>query len=284
MAKTTIYAVPGTWEIGPGHYPATPIGMLKGVTDLLNRNTFDVQHVNYPARFGPIANNGEPPLSQLGSPSYDESVAMGVDEVIRLILAKPGKFGVIGYSQGGAIAAKVGQEVINGRLAHRQADALWIHTFGGPHRPIGRTFHNGNAWLKWGGIAGEPIGGFAAPGLPPGLDWFDYCLPKDVFGDANPESYCVAGYEAVKDMSLADPLGWAQSLLTAVINGEIAEAATDLVTNPILFAQKVANTTWCVDQHIQSGAHGRYGIDPIISGWTAIRHSANHLNYWGTRR
>ncbi|QBZ73178.1 endolysin [Gordonia phage EricDab] len=284
MAKKTIYAVPGTWEIGPGHYPSTPIGMMKGVTDLLNRSIFDVQHVNYPARFGPIAGNGEPPLSQLGNPSYEDSVQMGVDEVVRLILEKPGKFGVIGYSQGGAIAAKVGREVIHGRLQHRRNDCLWIHTFGGPHRRQGHTFHEGNTWLKWGGIVkSDPVGGFGVPGIDP-IDWFDYALPKDMFADANPDSYLEAGYQAVADMSLSDPLGWATSLLTAVTTGQIAEAANDLVTDPLGFARKASNTEWCVRNHIESNAHQRYGVDQIKPGWTALRHSANHLNYWGARR
>ncbi|WNO26679.1 lysin B [Gordonia phage Rahul] len=287
MAPKTLFVVPGTWELTPGITYNTPVGMLKGVTDRINRNIFDVVFVNYPARFGPIAGNGEPPLSQLGSPSYADSVAMGVEEVVRLIKALPAgrKYGIIGYSQGGAIAAQVGRELLTDpTLATRKADCYWLHTFGAPHRPIGKTFHNGNNWLQWGGISGDPIGGFQAPGLPSTLDWFDYCLPKDMFGDANPESYCTAGYQAVADMSLTDPIGWAQSVMAALNNGEIGEAANDLATNPILFAQKAANTAWCVDQHIQSNAHTRYGIDNIIPGWTAIAHSANHLNYWGARR
>ncbi len=282
MASKTIFAVPGTWEIGPGNYPATPVGMIKGVTDRLNRNTFDVQHVNYPARFGPIANNGEPPLSQLGSPSYDESVQMGVDEVVRLVLAMPAgrKFGVIGYSQGGAIAARVGREVIHGRLQARRNDCLWIHTFGAPHRRPGSTFHQGNV-LPWGGIVkSDPIGGFTAPGITP-IDWFDYALPNDLYANANPDSYLEAGYEAVKDMSLTDPLGWGGSIVQSVIDGALAEVVADF-TDPQALARKTANTVEAVQRFGDS--HTRYGIDQIKPGWTAITHSANHLNYWGTRR
>lgn len=280
MAKKCIYAVPGTWEIGPGNYPATPVGMIKGVTDRLNRNIFDVQHVNYPARFGPIANNGEPPLSQLGSPSYDESVQMGVDEVVRLINDRPGKFGVIGYSQGGAIAAKVGREIIHGRLKHRRNDALWIHTFGAPHRRQGHTFHEGNA-LPFGGIVkSDPVGGFGVPGIDP-IDWFDYALPKDIYANANPDSYLEAGYEAVKDMSLSDPIGWAGTVLQSVIDGALNEVVADFA-DPVALARKTANTSLAVAEFGDS--HTRYGIDQIKPGWTALAHSANHLNYWGARR
>ena len=31
------------------------------------------------------------------------------------------------------------------------------------------------------------------------------------------------------------------------------------------------------------GAHDKYGVWDIIPGWTALRHSANHLNFWGPR-
>ncbi|MFW0790108.1 PE-PPE domain-containing protein [Gordonia sp. CPCC 205333] len=286
MAPKTIFAVPGTWEIGPGNYPNTPIGMMKKLTDLLNRSVFDVQHVNYPARFGPIAANGEPPLSQLGSPSYAQSVQMGVDEVIRLIKLMPAgrKFGVVGYSQGGAVASRVGEALLTDpTLAGRKNDCFWIHTFASPHRAQGRTFHQGNT-LAGRGISGQPIGGFGAPGLPATLDWFDYCLPDDMYGNAIEDSYLVAGYEVVKDMSLIDPVAWAAAVGTAITNGEVAEAMTDLNTDPLTFARKVYNTVDALNRFTSSGVHGRYAIDQIIPGKTAIAHSANHLNYWGPRR
>lgn len=280
MANKTIYAIPGTWEIGPGNYPDSPIGMLKGVTDLLNRSIFDVQHVNYPARFGPIANNGEPPLSQLGSPSYADSVQMGVDEVVRLIESKPGKFGVIGYSQGGAVASQVGREVMSGRLAHRKSDCLWLHTFASPHRRAGHTFHLGNPLAYGGIIASDPIGGFGYPGTSP-IDWFDYGLPDDIYVNANPDSYLEAGYEAVREMSLADPLGWGQAVLESITTGELGEMFAD-ITDPVTFARKVANTAVAVARFGDS--HVRYGIDEVVPGQTALEHSANHLNFWGARR
>ena len=27
--------------------------------------------------------------------------------------------------------------------------------------------------------------------------------------------------------------------------------------------------------------HDKYGVWEIIPGWTALRHSTNHLNFWG---
>lgn len=282
MARHTAYIVPGTWEIGPGNYPSTPIGMLKGVSDKLDRNIWDVQHVNYPASFGPIANNGQPPLSQLGSPSYEESVQMGVDEVVRLIQAKPGSFAVLGYSQGGAIAARVGQEVLTGRLTNRLADCKWVHTFGGPHRdPASAVEHN---LITGQGISGQPIGGFRINGVPNDMDWFDYALPDDAYANAPILSYCVGGYELVKDMSLTDPANWAAAVGLALSNGEIAEATNDANTNPLLFAQKAWNTADAANRHVNSNDHTRYGIEKAFNGKTAVEHSAFHLNYWGARR
>lgn len=285
MAPKTLFFIPGTWEIQAGNTHNTPIGMLKGISNLINTANFDIVYVNYPASFGPIANNGQPPLSQLGSPSYADSVAMGVTELTSLINALPAgrKFGIVGYSQGAAVAAQTAQKLITD-VNPKRNDCYWVHTVGGPHRPIGKTFHNGNNWLLWGGISGQPIGGFQAAGLPSGMDWFDYCLPKDMFGDADPDSYLTAGYEAVQDMSLTDPIGWAASVLTALNNGEIAEAVNDLNTDPVTFARKAQHTAWCVNEHLNSNAHTNYGITNIIPNWTALKHSANHLNYWGPRR
>ncbi|MGB3604243.1 MAG: PE-PPE domain-containing protein [Gordonia sp. (in: high G+C Gram-positive bacteria)] len=279
MARHTAYIVPGTWEIGPGNFPNTPIGMLKGVSDRLDRNIWDVQHVNYPASFGPIANNGQPPLSQLGSPSYEQSVQMGVDEVVRLIKSKPGSFAVLGYSQGGAVASRVGQEILTGRLSDRINDCKWLHTFASPHRDQRSSVELN---LTGHGISGEPIGGFRINGVPDDMDWFDYGLPNDVYVNAPINSYCVGGYELVKDMSLTDPIGWATAIGLALTNGEIAEAANDLATNPLVFTAKVATT---IDAANRFGtSHTDYGIKKVFAGKTAIEHSAFHLNYWGKRR
>lgn len=280
MAKHTAYIVPGTWEIGPGNFPNTPIGMLKGVSDRLDRNIWAVQHVNYPASFGPIAQNGQPPLSQLGSPSYEQSVQMGVDEVVRLINAKPGTFAVLGYSQGGAVASRVGQEILNGRLKHRIKDCLWLHTFASPHRDSRSSVELNLTSGQ--GISGQPIGGFRINGVPDSMDWFDYGLPNDVYVNAPKNSYCTAGYELVKDMSLIDPLAWLGAIGTALTNGEIAEATTDLATNPLLFAAKSFQTGVAVANFGDS--HVRYGRDKVFNGKTAVEHSAFHLNYWGARR
>lgn len=83
-------------------------------------------------------------------------------------------------------------------------------------------------------------------------------------------------------MSLADPIGWGGSLLVSATSGAIAEAANDLATNPVLFAEKIGNTGIAIQQFGDS--HQRYGIDRVFAGKTAVEHSAFHLNWWGARR
>ena len=66
MAKHQLFCVPGRWEAvaatdgDPGGItPGAEIGMVRGVTDVLNRNVFDIVYVPRPAGFGPIPGGGE---------------------------------------------------------------------------------------------------------------------------------------------------------------------------------------------------------------------------------
>jgi hypothetical protein len=64
MAKHRLFCVPGTWEVveaansRPEITPAAEVGMLTGVTNLLDRRVFDILYVNYPASLGPIPGPG----------------------------------------------------------------------------------------------------------------------------------------------------------------------------------------------------------------------------------
>ena len=108
MAKHKLFCVPGTWEAvaaadgDPGGItPGAEIGMLRGITDFLNRNVFDIVYVNYPASFGPIPGGGEDLLEALGNPSYLKSRDMGVAEVKRLIGVHQGSFGLLDTARAG---------------------------------------------------------------------------------------------------------------------------------------------------------------------------------------
>lgn len=289
MARHTLYVLPGTWEavaaaeagqtVGPG----TPVGLLTGITNHLDPNIFEVIYVNYPGSFGPISGGGAPPLAMLGSPSYRDSRDQGVDETVRLINDRPGTFGVIGFSQGGDVAAIIGWELMYGRLQHRSGNCLWVQTFGGPRRRPGHTFHGGPP-LAWGGISGQYVGGFEVPGMPPHIDWFDYAIPLDIYADANPDSYLHLVYDTVTEMTI-DNMG---SMIGSV--DPSAPSFVDRVTqegdNLVDMARKLTNTVNELSRFATSNPnpHTGYATRHIVPNVTAVQHALNHLNYWGPRR
>ena len=118
--RPTLYTVAGTWSHWDWGFQADTARELLDV--------YNWQPVGYPASFGFI----NPPFP--GAPSYRDSVEQGVDEAIRLISEKRGKFALSGYSQGGEVVGRICQELVDGRLAHRRADLLGVATFGDPAR------------------------------------------------------------------------------------------------------------------------------------------------------
>ncbi|ATL70006.1 alpha/beta hydrolase family protein [Nocardia terpenica] len=283
MAQHTLFCVPGTWEAVAAAdklgriEPGTEIGMLTGVTDLLDRRVFDVVYVNYPGSFGPVPGGGEGLLAALGQPSYRDSRDSGVAELIRLIRAREGSFGILGYSQGGAIASLVGRELVSGSLADRVGDCRWIHTFASPHRAPGHTFPLGNR-LAGQGVSGDPILDTG------GIDWFDYCLPGDLYGDADlPETYLRMSYDLATELSLVDPFTVFAAAADSLLRGRLRDAIAELAEDPAHLVPKVATTAATLAAFLQNFPHDKYGVREIIPGTTALRHSANHLSFWGPR-
>lgn len=278
MAKHKLFCVPGTWEAvaaadgDPGGItPGAEIGMLKGITDVLNRSVFDIVYVNYPASFGPIAGGGQEVLDALGNPSYKESRDMGIAEVKRLIGGHRGSFGLLGYSQGAAVVSLVGREIVSGPLTSRQADCRWVHAIASPHRGRGRTFHLGNQ-LQYEGISGDNIRNTGT------IDWFDYCLPGDIYGNADIRgTYLKQGYDIATELTLADPFGMiagiAQNLARWLQTGELGP----------LNIFRAVKTGFDLGVFLRDFPHDKYGVWQIIPGRTALQHSANHLNFWGPR-
>jgi len=161
---------------------------------------------------------------------------MGVAEVKRLIGEHQGSFGLLGYSQGAAVVSLVGRDIVSGSLTSRQHECRWVHAIASSHRGRGRTFHLGNQ-LAYEGISGDNITNTGT------IDWFDYCLPGDIYGNADIRgTYLKQGYALVTPLSLVDPF-----------------------------------------MFLRDFPHDKYGVWDIIPGWTALRHSANHLNFWGPR-
>ncbi|WP_102142579.1 PE-PPE domain-containing protein [Mycobacterium hubeiense] len=276
MARHRLFCVPGTWEAvaaanGGPITPAAEIGMLKGITDVLDRTVFDIVYVNYPASFGPIPGGGQDLLDALGNPSYLKSRDMGVAEVKRLIGEHRGSFGLLGYSQGAAVVSLVGRELVSGSLTARQRDCRWVHAIGSPHRGRGRTFHLGNQ-LAYQGISGDNI---TMAGT---IDWFDYCLPGDIYGNADIfGTYLKQGYDLVTPLSLVDPFS-----MIATIAMNIARWAQTGELGPVsLF--RLVKTGFDLGVFLRDFPHDKYAVTDIIPGRTALQHSANHLNFWGPR-
>jgi len=72
--------------------------------------------------------------------SYNESVALGVAELMRLILMNAGQFYLCAYSQGAEVVVRTLGLMLPGQpLAHRAGDLLKVVTFGSPCRPPGPT-------------------------------------------------------------------------------------------------------------------------------------------------
>lgn len=284
-AKHKLFVVPGTWEAvaaangNPnGITPGAEIGMLRGVTDFLDRSVFDVVYVNYPESFGPIPGGGEALLAALGDPSYLKSRDMGIAEVIRLIGEYDGTFGLLGYSQGGAVVSLVGRELTSGALRDREGDCLWLHAVASPHRGLGRTFYLGNQ-LAGQGISGDNITFTGA------IDWFDYCLPGDIYGDADlPHTYLQLAYQMATPLSLSDPVSMIEQIGESLLYGQLRQAILDLHEDPALAATKIAVTAASIAVFLQTDPHVKYGTQDIIPGQTALQNSAAYLNYWGPRR
>jgi hypothetical protein len=140
-----------------------------------------------------------------------------------------------------------------------------------PHRGRGRgrTFHLGNQ-LAYEGISGDNIVNSGA------IDWFDYCLPGDVYGNADIHgTYLKQGYDLVTPLSLMDPF-----TMSAQIAANVAGWLWSGELGPLSIFRAV-KTGFDLGIFLRDCPHDKYGVWEIIPGRTALRHSTNHLNLWG---
>lgn len=197
----TIFWVDGTWEISPGltsflvvatggpNDPASDpkdfltwntsdwmVDPTLGAVPLPNTNLLDWEHfefikVNYPAAMVPMGG----------------SANEGVQALISMINSIPGKFILMGHSQGGLVISNVLDELRYGTLQHRYKDLLGGFAFGNMRREIGRGFPNP--------YTGEPLVyapdgyGISVPTLKDTPDlWWEWGLPKGTYpGHGDPE-------------------------------------------------------------------------------------------------
>ena len=146
-------------------------------------------------------------------------------EVKRLIGEHQGSFGLLGYSQGGAVVSLVGRELVSGTI-----------------------------------------------------DWFDYCLPGDIYGNADIfGTYLKQGYDLVTPLSLVDPF-----TMIARIAANIARWLQTGELGPLIISRAI-KTGFDLGAFLRENPHDKYGVWQIIPGRTALQHSANHRNFWGPR-
>jgi hypothetical protein len=129
--------------------------------------------VQAPWSFGPLGGAGD---QGFHSPSYKESVQIGVDWSVDWLLAHPNRtFLIGGYSQGGECASRIWQETQpGGRLESVAHNFIGGYTFGNPSRLVEHTFHAGPP------RKGEGIAQYRMP--PPLGDWWaDELDPGDMY-------------------------------------------------------------------------------------------------------
>jgi hypothetical protein len=104
------------------------------------------------------------------------------------------------------------------------------------------------------------------------------CLPGDIYGNADIfGTYLKQGYDLVTPLSLADPF-----TMIARIAQNIAHWLQTGELGPLNIFRAI-KTGFDLGVFLRDYPHDKYGVWQIIPGWTALQHSANHLNFWGPR-
>lgn len=240
----TLYTASGTWADMWTGYPADVARGLVGEWDrFLAEITgtepppFYWQPIGYPASFGPVA----PPVPN--APSYAESVRIGVAEGIRLINSRPGRFILIGYSQGAEVTMRILKEVLVGSLAHRRGDCEGHIGFGNPARQAGVGGPAGGS-----GISGLVLPASSTPMLEYANKGDMYCTTPE--GKAGENMRAV--YQALTHMFDGD-------ILTAIIGQDgLAEQVFELLGNPVIGIVGVVDALIRLAQFAATNAHAKY--------------------------
>lgn len=129
----------------------------------------------------------------------DESIAAGKQIVIDLIRQTPGKFALVGHSQGAAVISEVLKELMSGSLQDRYPDLIAGVTFGNPFREKGHTIPGGIDPNIWSGSNRPSQGPGPEEDLlvnTPDL-WWDFANPGDEITDCDPETPYGKGKQAL---------------------------------------------------------------------------------------
>lgn len=207
---------PVHWLTCSGTWAAPGVGFPSdSVQEAIRRNANVIEvPVQAPWSFGPIGGSPD-------SPTYRQSVQIGVDWAIDYWLSTPGiPKGIGGYSQGGECASRIYMEIQDGALENQANEFIGGFTFGNPCReqhasfPGGRDPDEDSAGISTLRLQGTPA------------DWNEYAEPRDMYavtplvdrsGDLDGAGTIMREvYEACIDLGLGDPIAFAQSWLDVV--------------------------------------------------------------------
>lgn len=134
--------------------------------DLLDSSLWTVQRVSYPSAIGLVA-----------------SIKQGVEATAARIASMPSNtpFALGGWGQGGGVAHRVYEQVLNGYLADRRHQLRAVVTFGSPVREVNHSY---GSWSGSFDVFGSSTGGHGV--LDPQIVGseslaFDFVMPTDVF-------------------------------------------------------------------------------------------------------
>ena len=179
--------------------------------------------------------------------SYNESVALGVAELVRLVLMNAGRFYLCGYSQGAEVVVRTMRLMSPGQpLAHRAGDLIQVVTFGSPCRPPGPT------------LLGNNPPGAGISGIYPPEEFrsrtYDFVLDGDMYSTATDDTLLHLGYEALTALELDLP--FAVKIISLIQSNDFLELL-NLANTPETFA-KVIRTAIVVGDFLIRNPHIHY--------------------------
>jgi hypothetical protein len=204
--------------------------------------------------------------------SYNESVALGVAELVRLILMNAGRFYLCGYSQGAEVVVRTMRLMSPGQpLAHRAGDLIQVVTFGSPCRPPGATLLGNNP--PGAGISGiYPPEGFRSR-------TYDFVLDGDMYATTTDDTLLHLGYEALTALELDLP--FAVKIISLIQSNEFLELL-NLANTPETFA-KVVRTAIVVGDFLIRNPHIHYHDWLSFNGVTGVDRAVQILATGSTR-
>jgi hypothetical protein len=242
--KPFFYTAAGTWGT-PFQGPPFDVGWRLEQMGIV-RN----QPVGYPA----IGFLNPDPFT-----SYNESVALGVAELMRLINMNAGKFYLSGYSQGAEVVVRTLRLMLPGQpLAHRAGDLLKVVTFGSPCRAPGPTLLGNNP-------PGSGISRIYTPDVFRSRT-FDFVIDGDMYPTATDDTLLNLGYEVLTALELDLP--FAVKVITLIQTNEFL-ALLNLANTPQTFA-KLVRTAIVVSDFIARNPHIHYHDWLLFNGVSAV--------------